>query len=664
MENLVRFKAVADGELVPFLPQKVSRLGAPFGADWSEYPVSDKALFLVFGNLARFTGVNAASNFAVMFSVITAALSFYGCTRFMRARREWCFGAALLFAFTYSSFSRGLPHLWLAYTYTVPLALLTCWLIGSSSRLRWPSAGVIFCLGSAAVIGVSNPYNLYFFLLLAGLATGAQWLWHGRKGNFWMGVACGLVAVGAYVLLQSDGLLYGGDEHAPSLIARNYAATELYSLKLVEFFVPPTNHHSAVLASLGHRYLRWASFKGEVFSPYLGLVGAVGLAWIFVELTRRLARGTIQRVPAYGMQIGWILIFAAPGGINSLLALTFGLNIFRATNRFSVFVSGIVLMFLAARMSRLSRGWPRWQCVGLMLLCVGIGLYDQVPKGQLPANSVAIRNVVEADAALGRKIEKALPPGSMVFQLPVVDFPEWRPPQSLPEYDHFRLYLATRSIRFSYGSLKYRAAFQWQHEYEKLDPLAMVSALEEIGFAAICVDRRGYADHAEGLLSAFRDLGKPVLEDSANGELVVITLNPSKTPRRPLAKDLTVGRGWNPSVGEAAETWTYGPAAWSYFNPYPFPIVASLGFDVRGIRPCEFTLALNGVEKLRRSVGANPIQAKIDQVTLKPGVNRFDLATTLEAVRVTEDRWGLRGFATENLSFKVIPPAPVGGSLP
>jgi len=664
MENLVRIKAVADGELLPFMPQKVSRLGAPFSADWSEYPVSDKLLFFVYGNLARFTGVNVASNLAVMFSVITAALSFYGCARFMRARSEWCFGAALLFAFTYYSFFRGLPHLWLAYTYTVPLALLTCWLVGSSRRLRWPSMGAAFCLGTSAIVGVSNPYNLYFFLFLLGLATGAQWLWHGRKGNFWMGVACGLAAVGAYALLQSDGWLYASNEGATSLISRNYAGTELYSLKFVELFVPPINHHLSVLASLGYRYLRWASFKGEVFAPYIGLVGTVGLGWIFIELTRRFARGTSHRVPAYGVQIGWILIFAAPGGINSLLALAFGLNVFRATNRFSIFIPAIILMFLAVRLSRVSRTWPRWTGVGLMLCGVGLGLYDQIPRSQAPEVWAAIRNEVEADAALGRKIEKNLPSGAMIFQLPVVDFPEWRPPNGLPEYEHFRLYLATHSIRLSYASLKQRAAFQWQHEYEKLDPSAMAAALEEAGFAAICIDRRGYADRAEELLAAFCTVGKPVLEDSANGDFVVIRLDPAKTPRWPIAKELTVGRGWNPPDGENAETWTYGPATWSYYNPYPYPVVASLGFDVKALQPCEFTLAVNGVEKLRHQTGENAFQAKIEQLPLNPGVNRFDLATSAGAVRVTEERWGLRGFAIKNLAFKVNVVGPVNRSVP
>ena len=82
MEILVRFKAVAAGEMTPFTPQVISRLGAPFGADWSEYPVSDKLLFLFYGQVTRWLGVYAASNLAVLLAHLTAALAFFGCARF------------------------------------------------------------------------------------------------------------------------------------------------------------------------------------------------------------------------------------------------------------------------------------------------------------------------------------------------------------------------------------------------------------------------------------------------------------------------------------------------------------------------------------------------------------------------------------------------------
>ncbi|MDE3083723.1 MAG: hypothetical protein KGJ37_00700 [Verrucomicrobiota bacterium] len=654
MEMLVRFKAVADGELVPFFPQKLSRLGAPFGADWSEYPVSDKLLFFFFGHVAKITGVNAASNLAVLFACVTAALAFYGCARFLRGRREWCFAGALLFAFTYQTLARSLPHLWLAYAYTVPCALLTCWLVASARRLNQHAPAFAFCLVTSAVLGISNPYNFFLFLQLLALAIFVQLLVRRRKPNLRLGAACLAVSMLACAALQIDTWLYPVDEGATPLIVRNYGGTELYALKPIELFIPPTKHNVAALAEIGYRYLRWSDFKGETFYPYLGLIGAVGFIWIFIELIGRLFSRSSARLPAYGLQIAWIIFFSAVGGINSLLSLYFGLDIFRATNRFSIFISAIVLLFLVSRLSRLSRRWPRLLSFVLAAVVTVIGLYDQLPRPASAAEKEQILVRLKSDRALGGKLEAALPPGSMVFQLPVVDFPETRPPNHLADYEHFRLYLSTKTLRFSYGALKGRSPARWQHDYEQLEPRALASALEEAGFAAICIDRRGYPDRAEALLAGLSK-GRSMLADSE--DFAVVRLQPATKPRPPLARSLSFGQGWNPRdpADDEHTRWTNGSASFSFYNPYPSAIQVALRFTVNGVDKRHFILRINDHEQFRATLDADPLEVNLPQIELQPGINRFELVTPEASVRVSEERWRLRALAVHGLSFQVIP---------
>jgi len=656
MEILVRFKAVAAGEMTPFTPQVISRLGAPFGADWSEYPVSDKLLFLFYGQVTRLLGVYAASNLAVLLAHLTAALAFFGCARFLRVRSEWAFCGALLFAFTYQIVMRGLPHLWLAYAYTVPCALLTCWIVGGAKYIRWPAPVFLFCLLTAAVMGASNPYNLYFFLQLLGLAVVAQWLGDRRGPNLWLGCSCLLVAVGTWALLQSDTWLYATHEGASPLIARNYSGTELYALKPVELLTTPPNHHVEAFAQLGYRYLRWSGFRGESFYPYLGIVGGIGLIWILVELLKRLGGRGRVKLPAYGPQVAWILIFAAIGGINSILSLFFGLHMFRATNRFSIFISAIVCFFVASRMSRLSRKWPSMLSVLCAAVIAAIGLYDQIPN--LPGSHLRAeqRKPVLADARFGSQLEAALPRAAMVFQLPAVDFPECWPSPLCPQYDAFRLYLSTNSLRMTYGMLKGRAIAQWQQDYGRLAPSAMVAALEEAGFAAICIDRRGYSDRAEALLAGLNDAGRPVTLKNDLDDFVVVRLQPHARPKPPLAHELTFGEGWTRS-GDDGVSWANGPAVWTYYNPFSKPLVASLKFDVRGVDTRHFSLLVNDREKFQTAINENPTQVVIEKIELYPGINRIDLFTAESAVRVSQARYSLKAFAVEHLNLRIAPEA-------
>ena len=103
LEILARLQAAAEGDTVPLRPQVITRLGAPFGANWSAYPSSDLPLLWLLGQVSRVTGVFAAANLALLLAAVTAAVSFYGCARWLRVRWEWAFAGALLFAFTFQT---------------------------------------------------------------------------------------------------------------------------------------------------------------------------------------------------------------------------------------------------------------------------------------------------------------------------------------------------------------------------------------------------------------------------------------------------------------------------------------------------------------------------------------------------------------------------------
>ena len=657
LEMLARIKAASEGDLAPLRPQVMSRLGAPFGANWSAYPSSDLLLLWTMGQVARVTGVGVAANLALLLAVVSAAWAFYGCARWLRLRWEWAMAGALLFAFTFQSFNRGLPHLLLAFSWTVPLAILSCALVATSRRLRWRSLSGVGVLVTSAVIGVSNPYALFLYLQLMGWALVVQWVGRRRAENLRLGVAALAVAMAAFAVVEMHVWLYTTDTAADSPLERNYGGTERYALKPLELVVPPATHRWDAWAFFGNRYLRWSDWRStEAFAPYLGVAGVVALVWLVGEALVAVLRR--RRVSGGALAAGWVLAFASVGGITNIFAFFTGLALFRASNRFSIFLSAIVLLFLVSRISRWWRGRAAgWSIAGATALVV-LGLADQLPRPVANERLERTIRMATSDREFGDRLEAALPAGAMVFQLPVVVFPEAPPQFQLGDSEHFRPFLATDSLRFSYGSIKGRSRGQWQRDLSRLPTAEMVRALESHGFAAIYLNRRGFSDRGEALLAELAALGRTERIEGARREQIVVRLRPSDRPVPPLGRRLTFGRGWHrpppgsPIGGAMPEArWAYESATASYFNPYPEARWFALKLRMSGAgQRRTVRMAVNEREQLNATLTAAEREFTL-RVQLKPGPNHFDLESPEPAVRLSEERRQLRMFAVHEATM-------------
>ncbi|UUZ64980.1 hypothetical protein LP417_09805 [Polaromonas sp. P1-6] len=192
----------------------------------------------------------------------------------------------------------------------------------------------------------------------------------------------------------------------------------------------------------------------------------------------------------HAWQVLWVLLFAIIGGINLLLG-TFGLILFRGTNRYSILILTLVLLFLVRQLSR--------TCPGKLVLPVAfcmilLGLWDQLPPRVTSAQIQQMSEIVQSDTNFAKSLESKLSKGAMVFQLPVAAFPEVPPIFQMGDYEHFRPYLFTQNLHYSYGTNKGRGDADWQSEVAKLEPIDMVASLEKYGFNTILINRKGYED--------------------------------------------------------------------------------------------------------------------------------------------------------------------------
>jgi hypothetical protein len=566
-------QGAADLDYLPFASKIIHRLGAPYPANWNDLPMYEEILTFVLGLAAKWFGLALATNLGLLMSYVPSALAFYACCRMLRYPRLWSFVGAILFAFTFYNWRRHIFHLFLSFSYVIPLAIAASWLVLASKRLRLGGREFWFCVVTSFVLGLSNPYSLNVFLQLLGFSI---------LLNFWrtrdlVRLKVGLIYIAAAAVgflsvnLDTIGYAYAHGSN-PAAVSRNYAQNEMNALKPMEFVVPPAEHKLELLAGIGKKYVAVAPIKGEVFSPYLGIVGMAGLLWMTGEFLWLLIKpgNRAQRVPAHFLQSGWIFVYSVIGGINCLIALG-GFYLFRSTNRYSIFISGLCMFFVVSRMGALTRSWQpggRWAAAIAILL---LGLFDQLPKTTTRGETLTMKRRVENDEAFCGAMEKALPKGGMVFQLPVIPFPEGGPVRTMDEYEPLRPFFFTKDLRFSYGSNKGRPRDDWQFIVERMPPQEMVSTLERYGFSGIYLNRRGFADRADGFLKNLAALGKTNIVEDAEREQVCVALNPSAHPELPHTDDnalINFKRGWvlEDRTADQVRHWADGNAMAQFFN--------------------------------------------------------------------------------------------------
>jgi hypothetical protein len=212
----------------------------------------------------------------------------------------------------------------------------------------------------------------------------------------------------------------------------------------------------------------------------------------------------------------------------------------------------------------------------------------------------------------------------------------------LGDYEHFRPYLSTHSLRFSYGSLKNRSRGRWQRDAESLPTSEFVRKLECYGFSALYFNRSGFADGGAKLLRELAEMGRTQQIEGTLEEQVVVFLEPAAKPEAPMARNLTFGHGWqNASPGEVR--WAYGPAALSYYNPRSEPICTNVRFVMSGVGTRNLQFNVNGTEKFGAAIVGDRNEINL-RVTLRPGFNRIDLDSREPAVRLSNERGQLRSF--------------------
>ena len=103
----------------------------------------------------------------------------------------------------------------------------------------------------------------------------------------------------------------------------------------------------------------------------------------------------------------------------------------------------------------------------------------------------------------------------MIFQLPYVPFPEHPPIFKMNDYSHFKAYLHSKDLRWSYGAMKGRPGDAWQRLVSSMPVEDMLRTLSQTGFAGLYIDSYGYQDNGAKLIADIKQIlgAEPLVSD-------------------------------------------------------------------------------------------------------------------------------------------------------
>ena len=503
-----------------------ARLGAPDGQELYDYAVlSGDTLNVVLIRLLGLFGMGSAAALNVFYLLTypAAGLASYLVLRRLRAERGPSLVCAVLYALAPYHFLRSETHVWLSAYYAVPVgAYLALAVLGGDEllgrRRRLVVTGLLAAL--PALASGSFYYSAFTVLLVVAAAVLRFVGTRERRALLAGGFVVAVIVVVSLVQLAPT-IAYQAKHGRNELVGkRSSHESEVFSLKLTQLVFPLDEHRIGPIARAKQRYSEHF-FPGDARAATLGVVGAAGFLWliavVFAALAGRRPRGRHVHLAALALTA---FLFASVGGLNTLVAAVWAQT--RAWNRLSIFIAFFALAAVALGLGALRRRLSGPAFVALLAAVLAVGLFDQTSNAFIPSYG-AVEGQWELDQAFVRSLEQRLPERAMVVQLPYESFPE--PPAARQAiYEPAKPYLHSRDLRWSYGAMRGRPA-DW------LGPLAAAPLTEIVktararGFAAVLVDRLGYADDGAAAESELRSLFGVDPLRSANGRYLFWSLD-------------------------------------------------------------------------------------------------------------------------------------------
>lgn len=626
----VPIKGMIDNGWVYNIPQ----LSAPFTLSAAAFPSMTHTDWLVMKVISLFAPeFGVVLNVFWLFSILLTAWSATFALSLLGVRVWLAAVIGLIYAFLPFSLLRNVGHISLVY-YCVPLlSLLAIWMAQGCNHSR---SKLIRLLGYFAAIAQGFDYIYYsFFALLLFVFAG----WFGVvRTRSWSPIKeasiAGLIILAiASINLAPSFLSWRTYGKPPDITYKSSAEAEIYGLKIRKMLAPNEENKISFFKQWVQQD-KSAAFpnENENTSARLGPMAAVGLLFLLalalglIRIRDDLYLELIKPIVALSL---FVILFATVGGLGAIFNLVF--TEFRTYNRFSVFIAFFSLSALALwwqnvyqeASSRLKRLILSAGLVTLVLF----SLYDQlldirILRDQRPDQedqTTQLRTLV-------KQVEALVPPGSSVFQLPITGFPLDGGRERMLAYTHGQAYLASSTLKWSWPSFSQRHR-TWQDQIQGLQGSELVKALSLANFRLIWIDRFGYSDNGEKILSSLVAAGAKDILPEASQRFSILDLDDVSARLRQSMGEKEFERWQLDTIN--APTVSFGKGFYGLeYNPQGAPFRWS-----RGESEIEIRNWSNAPRSLSLSFSA--LSGKNGTLTVLAGNRKFSVAVSAAPVSMT-----------------------------
>jgi phosphoglycerol transferase len=285
----------------------------------------------------------------------------------------------------------------------------------------------------------------------------------------------------------------------PIAVTRFPSDADIYGLRIAQMILPVTHHRIQWLAELKSRYVVDFPLINENDSATLGVVATIGLVMLLVLLVlpvRSLAQSATLRMLAPLVLVS--LLIGTIGGFGSVFNHTVS-PIIRSYNRISIFIGLFALLAVGWSIDQLCDRlrhfeWMRVGAPSAIGLMTVLAVLDQTTDHYVPEYAQNEADFA-SDADFTRRLESSVPPGSMIFELPIAPFPEAPPKYKMADYQLFRPYLHSNALRWSHGAMKGRGVEAWHKSLSATGDLKeMMVSLARQGFRGVVINRDAFSN--------------------------------------------------------------------------------------------------------------------------------------------------------------------------
>src|SRR5215213_847167 len=502
-------------------------VGAPGGLLMYDFPWVDTTVAVLLWLISIFTH-NAAlvlNLFYLLTYPLVAITSLFVFRHFNFSYVTSLF-SSLLYTFLPYHFLRNENHLILSAYYAIPLVVMVLlWITADEFSLRTKKflCSAVICVVVGAN-GIYYPFFSCFLLLVAGVlgALKFQKLRPLAMAVLLVGITSVTVAISL-----SPSFIYKY-RHGETAAIRNPAGAEVFALKISQLLMPITGHRIAALDAI-KKWHNQNTLVTENDAAALGFIAGIGFLALLIQLLGRREIVTATMRPGVFNDLSRLNIFAVLLGVVSGFGFIFAVLIsssIRCYNRISVFISFFSLMAIAIGLERIYPRTTKGQSIFYLLLTAALiaGLLDQTTPAYIQDYATTKTSWL-SDKEFVNRIETSVPPGSMIFQLPYVPFPETPPVHNMVDYDHFRGYVHSQNLRWSYGTMKNREGDRALQLLTGLPTEELVKTTVFGGFEGIYVDRFGYEDYGKAMETELSKLLQAEPLRSPNGRLLFFNLS-------------------------------------------------------------------------------------------------------------------------------------------